>query len=69
MKSVAKVLATSPSLDGITAMINKYWYSTNYHVVPTEIEGQWAVSGMRGRMNGYRVLLQRGRYRFEQLPA
>ena len=53
-------LATSATKQGITEQINKFWYSVNYSV---DFEtGQ--ITGLKGVMNGFKVIESRGRYIF-----
>jgi len=53
-------LATSATKEGVTLMINKFWYSTNYSV--NFETGQ--IAGLKGVMNGFKVVQSKGRYIF-----
>ena len=56
-----RLLATSPTLDGIASMINRFWYSESYTVNPVTL----AIEHPARTVDGYHVRLYRGRYRFE----
>jgi hypothetical protein len=53
-------LATSATKEGITKMINDYWYSKNYSVNFANGE----IIGLKGIMKGFRVIEIKGRYVF-----
>lgn len=58
----ARLLASSPTLPGITAQINKFWCSDAYTVNPETL----AIEHPSKTVNpSVRVRLARGRYRFE----
>ena len=59
------LLASSATLDGIKAVIAKYYYGEKelLSVAPNE----WQIIGKNGVINDMRVILKRGRYRFESI--
>ena len=59
------LLASAPTLDGIKTVIEKFYYSEKelLPVAPNE----WSITGKNGVLNGMRVILKRGRYRFESI--
>ena len=59
------LLGSSTTLDGIKAVIAKFYYSEKelLSVSPNE----WNIIGKNGVLNGMRVILKRGRYRFESI--
>ena len=57
-----KLLASSPTIDGIAKIINSYLYSTQY-TVSKDLE----ILHPSKDLKGYRVVLKKGRYRFEIL--
>ena len=59
------LLASAPTLDGIKAVIAKFYYSEKdlLPVAPNE----WSVIGKNGVINGMRVILKGKRYRFESI--
>lgn len=57
-----KLLATSDTIDGITSMINRYWYSSSYRVNPETL----VIEHPSNDTSGYQVRLHKGRYRFEK---
>ena len=64
-----KLLATSPTLEGIVKMINKFWYSESYSLMPTSHPTVWNISRPDKLMTDYRVMLKSGRYRFEYIKS
>jgi hypothetical protein len=56
-----RLLASSGSFDGISASIKRYFGGEE-----KKIEGENVISEKRGVLEGYRVTLKRGRYRFEE---
>lgn len=57
---MGKLLASSPSLDGIIKQISRYYYGSTIH-----LEGE-KVFNLKGEIKGVRVIEKRGRYRFEE---
>lgn len=56
-----RLLASAGTLQDIETIINKYFYSTSYHVNGEQIE-----SSKTGKvLTAYRIILKKGRYRFE----
>ncbi len=61
-----RLLASSPTLDGITALVNRFWCSSRYTVNPSTL----AIEHPENQMTDYRITLKSGRYRFESInPA
>ena len=59
------LLGSSATLDGIKAVIAKYYYGEKklLSIAPNE----WNIIGKNGALNGMRVILKKGRYRFESI--
>ena len=59
------LLGSAPTLDGIKAVIAKFYYSEKelLPVAPNE----WSIIGKNGVLKDMRVILKRGRYRFESI--
>jgi hypothetical protein len=63
MKPVVRLLATAANVDGITEMVNRFWYSDSYRVNPDSL----VIEHPSRTVTGYRVRLLRGRLRFESV--
>ena len=59
------LLASSATLDGIKTVIAKFYYSEK-DLIPAS-PNEWSIVGKNGVINGMRVILKRGRYRFESI--
>ena len=59
------LLGSSATLDGIKSVITKFYYSEKelLPVAPNE----WNIIGKNGALKDMRVILKRGRYRFESI--
>ena len=59
------LLGSSATLDGIKSVIAKFYYSEKdlISVAPNE----WNIIGKNGALKDMRVILKRGRYRFESI--
>lgn len=57
-----KLLATSSTLNGITALINKFFYSTTKTVKDDKV-----LNGDGQPLTNYRVTEKKGKYRFEEI--
>lgn len=62
-------LATSPTLEGINKMINKYFYSDieikeNKNILTGNNSVFFDLYNKKGKMNYFKVLMQKNRYRF-----
>lgn len=58
------LLASSPTVDGIQTMLNRFYYSTHWRVDPETLAISHPSKDVTGRL---RVVLKRGRYRLEQI--
>ena len=61
-----KLIATSPSLERMTDLINKYFYSTTFYLEPKN-DKEYSVFNKKGLLPDLIVVKKGGRYRFEQL--
>ena len=61
-----KLIATSPSLERMTDLINKYFYSTTFYLEPKN-DKEYSVFNKKGLLPDLVVVKKGGRYRFEQL--
>ena len=61
----ATLLGSSATLDGIKSVIAKFYYSEKelLPVAPNE----WSIVGKNGVIKDMRVILKKGRYRFESI--
>ena len=59
------LLASSPTLDGIKYVIEKFYYSEK-ELLPVSTN-EWKIIGKNGVLNGVRVVLKNKRYRFESI--
>ena len=61
----ATLLGSSTTLDGIKSVIAKFYYSEKdlIAIAPNE----WQIIGKNGVINDMRVILKKGRYRFESI--
>ena len=59
------LVGSSATLDGIKSVIAKFYYFEKelISVAPNE----WQIIGKNGVLNGMRVILKNGRYRFESI--
>lgn len=62
--SNTQLLASSPTLEGITKMLNRFYYSTRWTVDPETLAIKHPEKDVTGRL---RVVLKRGRYRLEKI--
>lgn len=63
MNTKPTLLATAGTIDGITKLINKFWFSTLYTVNPDTL----AIEHPNKTTENYAVRLKAGRYRFESV--
>ena len=61
-----KLIATSPSLESMTELINNYFYSTTFYLEPKN-DKEYSVFNKNGLLPDLIVVKKGGRYRFEQL--
>ena len=59
------LLASSATFDGIKTVIAKFYYSEK-ELLPVS-PNEWSIIGKNGVINGMRVILKKGRYRFESI--
>ena len=59
------LLGSSATLDGIKAVIAKFYYSEK-DLIPVAPD-EWQIIGKNGALNGVRVVLKKSRYRFESI--
>ena len=59
------LLASSPTLDGIKAIVAKFYYGERELISVSENE--WKIIGKMGVLKYARVILKNGRYRFESI--
>ena len=59
------LLGSSATLDGIKAIIAKFYYSEK-DLIPAS-PNEWQIIGKNGVINGMRVILKGKRYRFESI--
>ena len=59
------LLGSSATLDGIKAVIAKFYYSEK-DLIPVD-PNEWSIIGKNGVIKGVRVVLKGKRYRFESI--
>ena len=59
------LLGSSSTLEGIKAVIAKFYYSEK-DLIPVAAN-EWQIIGKNGVLKDMRVILKRGRYRFESI--
>ena len=59
------LLASSPTFDGIKSIVEKFYYSEK-ELLPVS-DNEWQIIGKNGVLNDMRVILEKGRYRFESI--
>jgi hypothetical protein len=59
------LLGSSPTLEGITKVITAFYMGSTIELV--DDLGCWQVVNKRGVIPGVRVVIKRGRYRFESI--
>ena len=59
------LLGSSTTLDGIKTVIAKFYYSEK-ELLPVS-DNEWQIIGKNGVLNDMRVILKKGRYRFESI--
>lgn len=63
-KKAPQLLASAGTIENITKLINRYFYSDSYTVNPSTLAIE---NPNRTPPAGFRVIAKRGRYRFELL--
>jgi hypothetical protein len=61
-----RLIATSPSLERITDIINQYFYSTTFYLEPKN-KKEYNVYNEKGLLSRFIVVKKGGRFRFEQI--
>ena len=59
------LLGSAPTLDGIKAVIAKFYYGERELISVSDNE--WKIIGKMGVLKYARVILKKGRYRFESI--
>lgn len=59
------LLGSAPTFDGIKAVIAKFYYSEKELL--SVATNEWQIVGKNGVINDMRVILKKGRYRFESI--
>jgi hypothetical protein len=63
--SYTKLLSTSSSLEQAKNMVNKFWASTSYELIPSGANEWRPKSSVTGKEPaGFKVILEKGRYKF-----
>ena len=65
MKTVT-LLASAPTLERITKMVNDYFYSTSIEL-HEDSSGVYSLTNSKGRMDRFRVVKKKNRFRFEMI--
>ena len=59
------LLGSSTTFDGIKSIVEKFYYSEK-ELLPVSAN-EWQIIGKNGVLNDMRVILKKGRYRFESI--
>lgn len=59
------LLGSAPTLDGIKAIIARYYYGEKELL--SLVQNEWQIIGKNGAINGVRVILRGKCYRFESI--
>ena len=59
------LLGSAPTFDGIKSIVEKFYYSEK-DILPVA-PNEWQIIGKNGVINDMRVILKKGRYRFESI--
>ena len=59
------LLGSAPTLDVIKSIVAKFYYSEK-ELIPVA-PNEWQIVGKNGVINDMRVILKKGRYRFESI--
>ena len=64
-----KLLSTSPKLEDAEKMVNNYFYSNSYKLIPYQtMKGiSYDIVGMKGKLDNFIVKQEKGRYKFYEL--
>jgi len=58
------LIASSPTKEGIEKLIGDYYYSKNISLKKLDDKDEYEVSNSKGKINGVKVIVKKGRYRF-----
>jgi len=59
------LLGSAPTFDGIKSIVEKFYCSEKELI--SVASNEWQIIGKNGVLNGMRVILKKGRYRFESI--
>ncbi len=62
---IITLLGSSATLDGIKSIVEKFYYSEK-ELLPVS-DNEWQIIGKNGVLKYARVILKKGRYRFESI--
>jgi hypothetical protein len=65
MKTVT-LLASAPTLERITKLVNQYFYSTSIEL-HEDSSGVYSLINSKGKIDGCRVIKKKNRFRFEMI--
>ena len=58
------LIASSPTKEGIEKLIGDYYYSKNISLKKLDDKDEYEVSNSKGKINGVKVIVKKGRYQF-----
>ena len=64
MMAKGGVIASSPTKEGIEKLIGDYYYSKNISLKKLDDKDEYEVSNSKGKINGVKVIVKKGRYQF-----
>jgi hypothetical protein len=64
-----KLLCTSDTIENIEKLINKYFYSTSYKLIPYKTTKgiSYDIVGIKGRLDNFVVKQEKKRYKFYEI--
>ena len=64
-----KLLSSSPKLEDAEKMVNNYFYSCSYKLIPYQTTNgiSYDIVGTKGKLDNFVVKQEKGRYKFYEL--
>jgi len=64
-----KLLSSSPKLEDAEKMVNNYFYSSSYKLIPYQTTNgtSYDIIGLKGKLDNFLVKQEKNRYKFYEL--
>jgi len=64
-----KLLSSSPKLEDAEKMVNNYFYSSSYKLIPYQTTNgtSYDIVGSKGKLDNFVVKQEKGRYKFYEI--